>query len=146
MSAMASEKYEGALGIVRLFSKQFASTLIPGASSSPYSTIEHAVQQMRRDVSRDWRLKDLALAAGMHPGYFSEQFHHHTGHTLTDFLATLRVDKARRLLEFTTLPVSEVAFSSGFRSISQFNRVFRARTGHAPMDFRKGRCPHGTGT
>lgn len=133
---LAGDRYEGALGLLRLFARQLSGTLVSGASPTPYSSIEHVVQQIRADVSRDWRLTDLALSAGMHPGYFSEQFHRHVGKTLTEFLAILRVDKARHLLEFTTLPMSEVAFASGFRSISQFNRVFKSRSGHAPLSLR----------
>ncbi len=137
-----TDRYEGALGLLRVFASQLAGTVVPGSNASPYSTIEHVIHQIRADVARDWRLRDLALSAGMHPGYFSEQFHRHTGRTLTDFLASLRVDRARHLLEFTALPISEVAFASGFRSISQFNRVFKTRTKFAPLALRKARCPH----
>jgi AraC-like DNA-binding protein len=73
----------------------------------------------------------------MHPSYFSEKFHDRTGETLTNFLAALRVNKARQLLAYTALPISEIAFASGFRSLSQFNRVYKKRTGHAPGEDRR---------
>jgi AraC-like DNA-binding protein len=136
---LSASAYEGALGLVRLFSAQLASTIIPGSEGTSYSAIEHLVRQIRNDVSHDWRLPELALAAGMHPGYFSEQFHQHTGSTLTAFLATLRVEKAKSLLEFTAHSISEVAFASGFRSISQFNRVFKSQAGFAPGQIRSDR-------
>lgn len=135
---LSASAYEGALGLVRLFSTQLASTLISDSSDTSYTAIEHLVRQIRNDVARDWRLSKMALAAGMHPGYFSEQFRRHTGSTLTDFLANSRVEKARTLLEFTRHSISEVAFASGFRSISQFNRVFKARAGCAPSTIRSG--------
>lgn len=131
---LTRDRYEGALDLLRLFSNQLAEVVAPESFGHP--AIARAVRRMRGDVAQDWKLASLAASSGMHAGYFSEQFHRHTGSTFTDFLADLRVAHARRLLRFTTLPVSEVAFSSGFRSISQFNRTFKARTGLTPKDAR----------
>jgi len=134
---LSSATYEGALGLLRLFSSQLASAHVAANATPGCSAIEHIVRLLRKDVARDWRLGELATAAGMHPGYFSEQFHRHTGSTLTRFLATHRVAKARQLLELTGYPVSEIAFASGFRSISQFNRVFKAVSGTTPKAVRE---------
>ncbi len=134
--AFSSRQYEGALGLLRVFSNQLAALPEMTPTASRHSSIDLAVRLIRSDVARDWRLGNLASAVGMHHGYFSEQFHARTGQTLTKFLAQLRVQKARQLLRFTGYPVSDIAFASGFRSISQFNRVFKAHTGHAPKDER----------
>lgn len=134
---LTTDRYEGANGLVRVFAGQLGAALTSLPEGGTYPAIDHAVRQIRAAVTHDWRLGDLARQTGMHPGYFSEQFHQHTGITFTRFLATLRVERARYLLDYTALPVSEIAFASGFRSISQFNRVFRMHTGCAPGDMRK---------
>ena len=72
----------------------------------------------------------------MNPSYFSDVFRKKTGSTFTDHLARLRVEKARTLLESTSLRVSEIAYSCGFRSISQFNRRFKEITGKTPGEIR----------
>lgn len=130
-------QYEGALGLMRLFADHFA-LMHPGElHGGPYPAIDRVVQLLRQDVSRRWKLADLARMAGMHPTYFSEKFRERVGETLTEFLAGIRVLKARQLLAYTALPISEIAFASGFRSLSQFNRVYKKRIGHAPSQDRR---------
>lgn len=50
---------------------------------------------------------------------------------------TRRAQTARTLLEQTTLPVTEVAFASGFSSLRQFNDVMRAEYGASPTELRR---------
>lgn len=132
---VTAEQYAGALGLLQYFARQVADLREPGPAPL-HSSIAQAVRMIRNDVAHDWRLPELASAVGMHPGYFSEQFHRQTGTTFTKFVARLRVDKARQLLGYTASPVSEIAFATGFRSISQFNRVFKSETGRTPGEVR----------
>lgn len=129
---LSKDRYEGAVGLLEIFSAQLASLPTPPNGGATYPGVDHLLRQLRADPTRPWRMSDCARMAGMHPTYFSEKFHQQTGATFTSFLATLRVEKARQLLHYTGLPISEVAFASGFRSLSQFNRVFKKITGQAP--------------
>lgn len=129
---LSSERYAGAVAVAELLAPQVAELhALPGNGDS-YPAIDRAIRQVRADVVRHWRLPELARRAGMHPSYFSEKFRQRTGQTFTDFLAALRVERARQLLRFTGLPISEIAFASGFRSLSQFNRTYKRNTGHPP--------------
>jgi len=129
---LGAMEYEGAVGLLAVFASQLAEVYTGGSEATNYPALDHSIRKIREDVSRQWTLTSLARQAGMHPAYFSEKFHAHTGRTLTAFLAGLRVDRARHLLTYTALPVSEIAFASGFRSLSQFNRVYKKLTGHVP--------------
>ena len=60
--------------------------------------------------------------------------------TFTDYLSRVRVEKAKNLLQNPHLRVSEIAFETGFDSISQFNRSFKRITGLAPTQFRSEFC------
>ena len=48
-----------------------------------------------------------------------------------------RLQTARTLIEQTALPITEVAFSSGYSSLRQFNSEVRAGTGRAPGELRR---------
>jgi transcriptional regulator GlxA family with amidase domain len=109
---------------------------MPHHPGSHYPAIDHLLGQMRSHPERPWRLTECARLAGMHPTYFSEKFHQRTGLTLTSFLARQRVERARQLLRYTGLPISEIAFASGFRSLSQFNRVYKQLLGQTPSSER----------
>jgi AraC-like DNA-binding protein len=84
-------------------------------------------------------LNDVARVAGMSAAAFSRYCRRVTGRTLTRLLAELRVTQACKLLTDTDQSVSEIAFASGFQSISNFNRVFHDLKGESPMSFRRAR-------
>jgi transcriptional regulator GlxA family with amidase domain len=41
------------------------------------------------------------------------------------------------LIDQTTMPLCEIAFAAGFRSVRRFNDAFRATYGRPPSPFRK---------
>jgi AraC family transcriptional regulator of adaptative response/methylated-DNA-[protein]-cysteine methyltransferase len=53
--------------------------------------------------------------------------------------STARVQRAKRLLDDTNLPMTEVALQSGFRSLRRFNAVFSAVYRRPPSEMRRGR-------
>jgi AraC family transcriptional regulator, regulatory protein of adaptative response / methylated-DNA-[protein]-cysteine methyltransferase len=65
-------------------------------------------------------------------------FLRHAGATPNEVAATLRMQRAKRLLDETSLRLSEIAFAAGFDSIRRFNDAFRATVGRSPSSFRRG--------
>jgi AraC-like DNA-binding protein len=76
------------------------------------------------------------------PTYLSERFKAVTGETFVGYVARARVARACELLENSPLRISDVAFASGFQSLSQFNRVFRKQCGESPRTYRARRAAH----
>jgi len=72
---------------------------------------------------------------------FGHYFKRVTGRTLTDFINDVRVGYASKLLIATDQPVSEIAYSSGFESLSIFNRRVRQLTGVNPKEYRQNTSP-----
>ncbi len=128
------ERYRAAVNLVEIFAKQFPASIPSGAVS--YPAVERALRLVGADLEKNWTLSEVARAVNINPSYFSDVFRKKTGSTFTDHLARLRVEKARTLLESTSLRVSEIAYSCGFRSISQFNRRFKEITGKTPGEVR----------
>jgi AraC family transcriptional regulator of adaptative response / DNA-3-methyladenine glycosylase II len=56
---------------------------------------------------------------------------------------THRLLTAKRLLQETDIPMTEVAFAAGFASLRRFNALFKARYGRAPSEIRRGRSASG---
>lgn len=54
------------------------------------------------------------------------------------YLTSIRIHEAKRLLQETDRLVIDIALAVGFNSISHFNRVFKSSTQISPMEFRKG--------
>ena len=86
--------------------------------------------------AEDLRLEDLAALVGMAPSAFSRFFRQHTNRTLSDYIIDIRLGNAARLLVDTTTSISEICYACGFNNLSNFNRIFKARRGNTPRDFR----------
>src|SRR6266581_634050 len=73
-------------------------------------------------------LTKVAKAVHISANHFSEKFKEVTGVNFVDYIARIRVGKACDLLQDRHLRISEIAFTVGFQSLSQFNRVFKKLT------------------
>lgn len=114
-----------------------ASSSFARASRDKESRRVMKVKQYVNDhYSEDLRLESLASLAGMTPPAFSRFFKMRTGRTLSDYIIDIRLGNAARLLVDTTQNVSEICYSCGFNNLSNFNRIFKAKRGYTPRDFR----------
>ena len=114
-----------------------ASSSFARASRDKESRRVMKVKQYVNDhYSEDLRLESLASLAGMTPPAFSRFFKSRTGRTLSDYIIDIRLGNAARLLVDTTQNVSEICYSCGFNNLSNFNRIFKAKRGYTPRDFR----------
>jgi len=79
----------------------------------------------------------LAGELQVHRATLSRLFHQETGMTCISFLTSQRVQHALSLLRNTDLPVSQVAYQSGFSDADYFCKAVVKATGHNPTGFRK---------
>jgi transcriptional regulator GlxA family with amidase domain len=92
----------------------------------------HRLQDaMTAEPTRRWTLASLAKLAGASPRHVSRLFNEHTGMTIADYRARLRVARARELLGHTHLDLEHVAERAGFGSTRQLRRAWR-KLHHAP--------------
>ena len=82
------------------------------------------------------RLSALASRAAMSPRNFSRVFRSETGLSPGDYVEQVRVDKARRLLEETSLPLDQVAKQSGLGTAASARRIFLHRLGISLRQYR----------
>lgn len=54
-----------------------------------------------------------------------------------NYLNQIRLAEVKRLLKESDLPVSDIAYKSGYNNISHFNRVFKAEVGVSPKQFKE---------
>jgi AraC-like DNA-binding protein len=82
-------------------------------------------------------LEQLADLVGMTPTAFSRYFKQRTGKNLSEYIVDIRLGHAARRLVDTTDSVSEICWTTGFNTLSNFNRLFRKRKGCSPTEFRE---------
>lgn len=99
--------------------------------------IKKSIQFMQQNYDRDIRVKDIADAVNLHPGYLHRLFSSTMDCTIVAYLTSLRMQKAQMLLSQTDIPVSEIADYVGISSQQYFSTVFKKHTGQSPVLYRK---------
>lgn len=79
----------------------------------------------------------LARACGLSPTHFRRLFRQTFGKSPRSYLNQMRIAMAMAQLESANKPVSEIALSCGFGTISSFNRQFKTQTSLSPRKWRK---------
>jgi len=72
-----------------------------------------------------------------HPDYAATLFKKTFGTTLNRFLVDHRIQHAQRMLVTSDENILQIAFDSGFNSLSRFNAAFKDLCGATPRGFRK---------
>ena len=98
--------------------------------------LRRAIEFMSDNCGRELNLAEIAGSAYLSEFHFARLFKKITGATPHAYLASLRIEKARRLLAETDLPITEVGAQVGYASQSHFTKVFREATGLTPRAFR----------
>lgn len=93
-------------------------------------------QQYARD---DPTLRKMAKQAGLSIWYLPRLFKRNTGISFGEYLRKLRLQKAEKLLQDTTLSIKEIAAAVGYKHVSDFDHHFKSMYGMCPGEYRRSR-------
>jgi AraC-like DNA-binding protein len=82
------------------------------------------------------RVDDVARHMYMSSPHFFRRMREETGTTFVEMLTNARIEQACYMLRSTDLSPAAIASKLSFRSVSHFQSLFRARTGHTPRGYR----------
>jgi AraC-like DNA-binding protein len=99
--------------------------------------LSRAISLVMSDPSRDWKVPELADAAGASRSGLQRMFKQFQQESIHEFLQRTRLDQARQLLCDERLAIKEVSARLSFSSEFYFSRFFRKRTGMSPRQFRE---------
>jgi AraC family transcriptional regulator len=90
------------------------------------------LELMEARVAAPLTIDLLAREAGLSPAHFARAFKESVGRAPHQHLLSLRLDRARRLLDAPDAALSEVALRTGFADQAHFTRFFKRRFGVTP--------------
>ena len=103
------------------------------------TTVERAVRLINDGAIDNVGIEVLAERLGIGPRHLLRLFKKHLGASPTQVMRTTRIQRAKRFLDESDLPVSEIALRSGFRSLRRFNAVFAEVYRRPPTSIRRAR-------
>lgn len=116
-----------------LASSSFASVSNDSNSSRILKVKEFISEHYAEQIT----LKMLSDLVGMSPSSFSRFFRHQANRTLSSYLIDFRLGRAARELVDTSQNITEICYACGFNNLSNFNRIFKAKRGMSPREFRR---------
>ncbi|MGI9372391.1 MAG: bifunctional transcriptional activator/DNA repair enzyme AdaA [Hyphomicrobiales bacterium] len=103
------------------------------------TTVERAVKLIENGALDTGNVEQLADRLGIGTRQLSRLFARHLGASPMQTAKTMRVQRAKRMLDSTNDAITDIAFRSGFGSLRRFNATFKEIYGRAPRHYRKKR-------
>lgn len=100
-------------------------------------TINGLTRYMQEHLSEEITLSVLAEEFHLNAQYISQLFKNEIGVGFLAYLTNIRLEKAKRLLLSTALPIADVAEQSGYGDYRVFTKVFKKAEGITPSQYRR---------
>ncbi|MCG2462357.1 AraC family transcriptional regulator [Flavobacteriaceae bacterium F89] len=108
----------------------------PDIKYEDYDRLNKCIEYIMVNFEKKIKLKEVADVVCMTPNSFCRYFKKRTAKTFSRFLTELRIGKACQLLIDTDEKIIEIAFESGFNSLSNFNDQFLKVKKIGPREYR----------
>ncbi|MFP4408288.1 MAG: helix-turn-helix domain-containing protein [Spirochaetaceae bacterium] len=97
--------------------------------------LKQAVRHIDTHFSEPLQLTSVAERCGVSPGYLSRLFSEHLHVSFNDYLNSVRLDQAEKMLIEGTHPVKEIAYEVGYQDPNYFSRIFKRFKGVSPSRY-----------
>jgi AraC family transcriptional regulator len=111
---------------------------ITGAARSPdHARMRRVLDYIDQNLEEEFTVSDLARMAHLSVFHFARVFANTMGMPPQRYVSQRRLESAKKMIGTGRLPLSEIAFRSGFSSQASFTRAFRRATNMTPGKFRQ---------
>ena len=98
--------------------------------------IEQITKYIRNNFKGNLTLEEISKAVFLSPYYLSHIFKEEQGITIMDYVTTVRIEEAKRLLREPQYNILQIAELTGYSDPSYFSKVFRKVIGMSPTQFK----------
>lgn len=100
--------------------------------------LSDALDFINENYNTDLSLDKVAQSVFISPYYLSHLFKEELNITFVEYLTSVRIENAKKLLDSTPLSIVAIAYEVGYEDASYFSKVFKKTVGLSPSQFRKG--------
>lgn len=105
------------------------------------ATVQRALNLIENGSADENDLPTLAARLGIGERHLRRLFHQHLGTSPKAVTQTRRILFAKQLITDTSIPMTDVALATGFRSVRRFNAAIRQLYGCPPRELRRNKLP-----
>lgn len=106
-------------------------------AKSYHKTISDISTYICDNFKEDINLKTISEQFFISPSYFSRTFKKVTGLTFIEYLNSIRIKEAQKLIKKTSLSIAEISEIVGYKSNTHFGRIFKSIVGTSPNSYRQ---------
>lgn len=101
------------------------------------SRINSASMRIYENITSPPSISELAEECYLSTGRFVHLFKEVTGKSYTEFIASIRMERAKEMLALTDLSINDISRAVGYEDQNYFSRYFRKIEGCSPLEYRK---------
>jgi AraC-like DNA-binding protein len=114
---------------------------LPSASPAMYSKDQEQINKVYEYVFKNIRtgikLKEASGLVFMEPGSFCRYFKKKTNTTFMDYVKSVRIGIASKLLAETDKQITQICYECGYNNLANFNHYFKTIMKKTPSEYRK---------
>ena len=116
--------------------EMFLQKILAKEEGDEHEIIRKVKNMIHEDLSQDLTVANLAAQLYVSPNYLSRLFKQITGEGCNEYIVRKRIEKAKSLLETTSLKTGEIAMMVGYHDMNYFSLAFKKHIGKAPTKYR----------
>ena len=105
-------------------------------SGLPQDKLKTVLVHIDESLGESLKVRDLAQRVGLSQFHFARMFRRSVGRPPHEYLTDIRMERAKRLLKETDLPLAKVATLVGYQTQAHFTGVFHREVGVTPRTYR----------
>lgn len=144
LQAVVHNTFEQRKKVLEKFRTDYLQTHDTVVSSAPIVSVEkpamisEAIELVLKQIDdADLNVKSLTQQMGIGRNRFQKEIKDLTGLSPVEFIRSVRLNEARKLLQEKRLSISEIAYSVGFNNLSYFTRSFKKEFGSLPSEVKE---------
>lgn len=106
-------------------------------SGNLVSVVNKAKNYINTHLDQQLSRNDVASYVYLNPDYLTRLFKKETGVSISQYINSMRINRAKDLLQNTDMSVSNVAKMVGFTHFAYFSTAFKSSTGYSPVEYRQ---------
>ncbi|WP_238652616.1 helix-turn-helix domain-containing protein [Paenibacillus piscarius] len=116
---------------------QQLSQLLSARTVKERNPMAEIIRYIGQNYPSDLSLQEIAGKFQVSREYISRRFKQEHGINFSDYIVTVRIEKAKLLMQNPNLKLAQIADMVGFHDVKYFSKVFKKLTGYSPKDYRE---------